>query len=212
MKNYEAIIWDIDGTLLNTAEGLSKAYQHCIRELNLPEKSAEELASYIGPVPQEIFQREFGLSCSAAQHATDIFRAWYKEHGLGLAFPYPGVLEVLQKLQFMGVNQAIATNKRHDYAVEICEIFGIAHYCSPIMGANNANTKSKDDLIFDCLTALRTKRALMIGDTVGDAEAAQKVGIDFLGVNYGYGFREVEGYANFPHDIIPILAREVQYN
>lgn len=202
MRAYEAVIWDIDGTLLNTMEGLSEAYRHCIRELNLPAKRDDELAGFIGPVPQEIFRREFGLMPDEAQRATDVFRTWYKEHGLCLAYPYAGVIDTLRQLKYAGILQAVATNKRQDYAVEICELFGITPYCSPILGPNNTSTKTKADLIRQCVRVLSTQKVIMIGDTPGDAQAAAQAGVDFLGVNYGFGFQEVPGYANTPSDII----------
>lgn len=202
---YDAVIWDIDGTLLHTAEGLCAAYRHCIETLRLPMRSDAALASYIGPVPQEVFRREFGLGAEDAQSAADMFRAWYKENGLRLAYPYPGIPNVLRQVQGLGLRQAVATNKRQDYALEICRIFGISAYCSPILGPDNVSSKTKADLICECLAALQVERAIMIGDTPGDAAAAAKAGVAFLGVNYGFGFHGVAGYVDRPEDILKFL-------
>ena len=205
MKRYDTIVWDVDGTLLNTAEGLIAAWQYSIETLGLPSRSKEELARFIGPVPQEIFQREFAMDAVQAQRATDIFRNWYKEHGLVMAHLYDGIPEVLHSLKEAGYKQAIATNKRQDYAKKICEIFGIDAYCSPILGPDNVTVKSKSGLILDCLSDLRSNRAIMIGDTEGDKKAADEVHVDFLGVNYGFGFHSISGYANTPREILKLL-------
>ncbi len=204
---YKTIVWDIDGTLLNTLDGLVSAYQYTIEQLNLPEKSHEEVATFIGPTPQTIFVAKFGLSEIDAQKAADVFRERYKNVDLLKAEPYSNSLSVLEKLANIGYRQAVATNKRQDYAVDICKYFGIDKYCQPIYGADNFNKLSKADLIKKCLKDLNVadNQAVMVGDTLGDKKAAKQAGVDFIGVNYGSGFKDVDGYANSPNDILNLL-------
>ena len=207
---YRALVWDIDGTLLNTLEGLVAAYQYTIAKLNLPEKTYEEIATFIGPTPQTIFVSKFGLSEIEAQKAADIFRDRYKNVDLLKAKPYSDLLSVLEKLSGIGYKQAVATNKRQDYAVDICRHFGIDKYCRPIYGADNFNKLSKAELIKKCLNDLEVtnNQAVMIGDTLGDKTAAEQAGVDFIGVNYGFGFKNIEGYANSPSEILGLLKDE----
>lgn len=204
---YKALVWDIDGTLLNTLKGLVAAYQYTIEQLNLPEKSDEEIATFIGPTPQTIFVSKFGLSEIDAQKAADVFRNRYKNVDLFKAEPYPNLLSVLEKFSDIGYRQAVATNKRQDYAIDICKYFGMDKYCKPIFGADNFNKLSKADLIKNCLKDLKIEenQAVMIGDTLGDKTAAEQAGVDFIGVNYGFGFKNIEGYANSPVDILDLL-------
>lgn len=204
---YRALVWDIDGTLLNTLEGLVAAYQYTIAKLKLPEKSYEEIATFIGPTPQTIFVSKFGLSEIEAQKAADVFRDRYKNVDLLKAEPYPNLLSVLEKLSKIGYKQAVATNKRQDYAVDICKHFGIDKYCQPIYGADNFNKLSKAELIKNCLKDLEVadNQAVMIGDTLGDKKAAEQAAVGFIGVNYGFGFKNIEGYANSPADILDVL-------
>ena len=200
----KAVIWDVDGTLLNTQEGLTAAYRYTIEQCHLPTKTDEELSSFIGPTPQTIFMTHFGLNEEDAQHAANIFRERYKSHDLFKAFLYPGVEEVLSSLDEAGIQQAIATNKRQDYATEICELFGLDDYCAPIIGADNENKLTKADIIKKCLEELEISdpsSVVMIGDTEGDKQAAQAASVQFLGVNYGFGFRNIPGYANSPEEI-----------
>ena len=204
---YKALVWDIDGTLLNTLEGLVSAYQYTIAKLNLSEKSFEEIAAFIGPTPQVIFTSRFGLSEDEAQKAADVFRERYKNFDLLKAEPYPNLLSVLEELSEIGYVQAVATNKRQDYAVDICKHFGINKYCNPIYGVDNFNKSSKADLIKKCLMDLSVagNQAVMIGDTLGDKTSAEQAGVDFIDVNYGFGFKNVDGYANFPSEILDLL-------
>lgn len=201
---HKLALWDVDGTLLDTRAGLVAAYRYTLAELKLPEKTDAEICSYIGPTPQTVFQTRFGLDVAQAQIAANVFRERYKTHDLLKATVYDGVYDVMESLRARGVKQAIATNKRQDYATEICEHFGFDKYCFPIVGADNDNKLTKADLIKQCLQTLNVadlSSAVMIGDTDGDKNAAETVGVGFVGVNYGFGFSGVEGYADAPEKI-----------
>ena len=205
---YKLVIWDIDGTLLNTFEGLIASYQYALRQMALPEKTDEEVKRFIGPSPATIFKEKFGLSPEEAQRGSDIFRTRYKEHDLYKAYPYEGVLEVMQTLKDEGVLQAIATNKRQDYAVDIIRHFGMDAFCSPILGTNNESTLTKTQMIEKCVQSLGIPdrhQAVMIGDTPGDRNAAVAAGVSFVGVNYGFGFSDGEGYADTPTELLEYL-------
>lgn len=117
-------------------------------------------------------------------------------------------MEVLATLKEKGCRQAIATNKRQDYAEGIIQHFGMGKFCSPIYGAANTNKYTKSQLIEKCLQDLGVKnrsQAVMIGDTTNDRDSAAEVGIDFIGVNYGFGFKEVEEYASSPNELLNFL-------
>ena len=202
---YDLVIWDIDGTLLNTEEGLVCSYQHTINKLNLPTKSVNEIKSFIGPIPQTVFINKFALTPDKAQEASDIFRNRYKNYDLLKAYPYEGILEVLQYIKSQSIKQAIATNKRQDYAIDICKYFCIDNFCNPILGPDNITSKTKADLIKDCIIATNAKKIVMIGDTNGDKQAAENAGVNFIGVNYGFGFGNIDGYANIPSEILKKL-------
>ena len=200
----KCLIWDIDGTLLNTAEGLLASYKYALCQFGLPELPDEEIFSFIGPSPQTVFMEKFHLTKEQAQHGADIFRERYRNHDLLKAKPYAGILDVLSFFHCSGFKQAIATNKRYDYAVDICRYFGIHHYCFPILGTDNTSCIGKAGLILRCLETIgQTDKtmAVMIGDTQGDKKAAEEAGISFLGVSYGFGLSEKTVYAATPADI-----------
>ena len=140
-----------------------------------------------------------------SNEAANIFRDRYKNHDLLKAYPYDGILEVLQYIKSKGIKQAIATNKRQDYATDICKHFGIDKFCKPILGPDNVTSKTKADLIKDCIATTNARNVVMIGDTNGDKQAAEIAGIDFIGVNYGFGFDNIDGYADIPSDILKKL-------
>lgn len=200
----KTVLWDVDGTLLNTQEGLTAAYRYTIEQCQLPFKTDKQISSFIGPTSQTVFMTHFDLNKEAAQYVAEIFRERYKSHDLFKAFLYNGIKDILEHLQKEGIQQAIATYKRQDYATEICEHFGLDDYCSPIVGADSENKLTKADLINKCLETLEISdptSVVMIGDTEGDKQASQIAGVHFLGVNYGYGFRNVPDYADSVKEI-----------
>lgn len=208
---YKYVIWDIDGTLLDTREGLIFAYKWTFEQLKINPLSNEEILHLIGPTPVTIFKEKFGLNDDKAQQAGDLFRERYKNYDLYKAKLYDGILDVLKILSANGVKQAIATNKRQDYAMLICQYFGIDKYCSPIYGADNGNQLTKNKLILATLSDMNAdfSQSIMIGDTIGDRKAAEEANINFIGVNYGFGFKNIEGYVNSPLEILDKLDTEL---
>ena len=208
MNKYRLVIWDIDGTLLDTHKGVSTALRYALKQFNISKTEAEIMAMVHTPKIKEAFIEIAGMDESVAEQATDIFRTRYKEADLFKASVYEGILDVLETIKARGIPQAIATNKRQDYATEICYHFGLDRYCHPIVGGDRYNQRTKADLIQDCLNELSlvpSPEIVFIGDMPADREAAQTVGIDFIGVNYGFGFRNGAEYANSPEEILKKL-------
>ena len=112
---------------------------------------------------------------------------------------------MLQICAQKGIKQAIATNKRQDCANKICSHFGIDKFCNPIYGGDRYNTLSKSDLIKKCLDFYSIRdlsSAVMVGDTDSDRNSAQDVGINFIGVNYGFGFKNITSYSSSSKEIL----------
>lgn len=194
---HTAVVWDVDGTLLNTREGVVSAAKYVLEHLKFDGALAGQVVVF--PKIKDAFKELFDMNEEQACRATVLFRERYKTRDLLKATVYDGVYDVMEALRARGVKQAVATNKRQDYATEICEHFGFDKYCFPIVGADNDNKLTKADLIKKCLQTLGVadaSSAVMIGDTNGDKTAAETVGVDFIGVNYGFGFHGVAGYAD----------------
>ena len=197
--NYSTVIWDIDGTLINSKEGLVSSYHYTIDKLNLEKKTDQELASYIGPTPQTNFLTHFNMDKISAQAAADIFREYYKTKDLFKAYVYDGIDYILENLKKADIHQAIATNKREDYAIDIIKHFGLDKYFDTIHGADNNNKLTKKDLINNCLSDLNTRpeETIFIGDSASDGIAAAEAGCQFIAVTYGFGFKNSNDTARF---------------
>ena len=197
----KAILFDLDGTLLDTTEGVLESAAHAARQLDLPALPHDTMLKFVGPPIQDSFKVHYGLDEESAQKAAELFRSYYKEKALLKATPYPGLIETLAQLQKTGYVLGVATYKREDYALTILEHFGIAPFCRSMHGADNFNHLSKADIVNLCLTELGAARAdsVLVGDTAHDAKGAALAGIDFIGVTFGFGFKtkeDVDAFAN----------------
>lgn len=201
MKKYEMVIFDVDGTLLDTTEGVLNAVRYAIETAGLPKLSEDVLRTFIGPPIQDSFGEAYHIEDKQyLQELAGIFRGRYKDCELLKAYPYEGIYEVFDGLSAAGIKPAIATYKREDYARIIMQHFGFDRYTDIIFGADHENKLKKKDIICKCLEAynqLPAEAAIMVGDTEHDALAARMLGMDFLGVTYGFGFKTQEELAEY---------------
>lgn len=215
---YKLIIFDVDGTLLDTSEGLLASTIYMIDQLGYEMPDEQVLLSFVGPRIQDSVERVFGLQGEKLQEAVSIFRNHYKEKEVLHARPYDGIYDVLSVLKERGVHIAVATNKRQDFTDELMTKYNFSSYMEGIYGTDMAGRLSKTDLINRCLKRFPDccpQNAVMVGDSYYDAEAAHASGVDFVGVTYGFGFTEEKdlekwpytGIASSPRELINILVR-----
>lgn len=198
-----AVIFDVDGTLLDTTEGVLSSVKYTIAAHRLPAVAKEELLSFIGPPIQDSFARQYGLEGAVLQELASTFRERYKEGDVLKALPYEGIYEVCDELMRRGIAIAIATYKRQDYAEKIMRHFHFDRYTDIIYGADHENKLKKADIIRMCLEAagVEPAEAVMVGDTEHDALGAAAAGMDFIAVTYGFGFRKKEDAMRFEHTL-----------
>ena len=196
---FRGVLFDLDGTLLDTAEGVLASVQYTIETMGYPSLPDEILRAFIGPPVKQSLIRAYGISEEEAQKATQVFRGRYKEHDLFRAVPYPGIPELLKRLRSGGFLIGVATLKREDYAISLLEHFGIAALCDSICGSDFDSKMSKCDVILKCLQKLQLAAhdAVLIGDTASDGEGARLAGVPFIAVTYGFGPVDREGWNPF---------------
>lgn len=194
--SLKGVIFDLDGTLLDTSEGIIDAVKYTIRKLNYSELEDNKIKEFIGPPIQKSFEKFFNCSISEAQEAANIFRNYYKTNSLLKASPYPGIYELLSYIKENGCALAVATYKREDYALELLKEFGFDDYCSVMHGADNMNEMTKADIIKLCIEELgiEAEETIYVGDTEGDYLGARECGMGFVGVSYGFGFTDKSQY------------------
>lgn len=193
MGSYSCVLFDLDGTLMDTSSGIMRATDHIIKRFHLPDISEERKRGFIGPPIQKSFQEQYGFDQERAWELATIWREVYKEEFLLDAVPYDGIYDLLQHMREKGIKTCVATNKREDYAVKLLSKFSFTPLFDCVVGSDFEGIRNKSDIIRICMKrvgAADPTRCLMIGDTIGDMVAAKETGVDFLGVTYGFGFSE----------------------
>lgn len=219
MKKYDLVVFDLDGTLLDTSEGVLAAVRHTIKTLNFPMLSEEKISTFIGPPIQESFAVQYGLQGEILQKIATVFRNQYKDVDLLKAAPYNGIYELLKTLNADGIMSAVATYKREDYALTLLNHYEFGKYMKSMHGADNENRLKKQDIIQMCIAESGIgdyDRVVMVGDTVHDAIGAEKLGVDFIGVTYGFGFKKMEeelsvkniGFVSHPLEILNLVEKD----
>ena len=204
MSQYKYLLFDMDGTLVNSAIGILAAVQYTQARLCLPVLEQKALVSFLGPPLKTSFQSAYSMDEASAIAATDVFREYYSAKGRFECKLYPGIKENLARWQQKGYALYVATSKPTVFARQIAEQLGIYGYFVDVVGSNLDNTRScKQDVIQYILEQVPAPKTsfLMIGDKSHDIIGAKACGIDSVGVTYGFGSYEELAHEK-PIDIV----------
>lgn len=187
----KSILFDLDGTLTDSGEGIINSVIPALEHFGIPVPSKEELRVFVGPPLHDTFVK-FGVPEDMADEAIRIYRTRYIPIGIFENSPYPGIQELLQKLHQDGFRLFVATSKPEFMAVQVLEHFNLAHYFTRICGATTDRSRStKDAVIAYLLEQLSGNDPIvMVGDTKFDVLGAAVHGIPCIGVSWGYGTRQ----------------------
>ena len=198
---YKAILFDLDGTLTESGEGITKCVQYALEKLGKPEENLKKLEVFIGPPLMEQFMKYAGLDEETAVKAVKYYRERYSNVGIFENKPYPGVENMLQELKRKKYILAVASSKPEDYVKQILDHFHLTEYFDEIVGSemNGART-SKSEVIEEALKRInmsdKRNEVLMVGDKEHDVLGARAAGLDCVAVAYGYGTQEELTEAN----------------
>lgn len=202
---HKSILFDLDGTLTDSGEGIINCAVFALEHFGLPVPSREEMRVFVGPPLHETFVK-FGVPADQAEEAVRVYRTRYLPIGKFENTPYPGVRELLEKLCSDGHRLYVATSKPETTSVEILEHFDLAKYFTRICGASmDLSRNSKADVIAYLLAQCGdAQNAVMVGDTAFDVIGAAAHGISTIGVSWGYGKvedMEKAGAAGIAHTV-----------
>lgn len=211
------VLFDLDGTLLDTSRGILESIQHTIHVMGLRALTEEELLSFIGPPLRRSFKETCGCTEEESRRATTVFRTHYQAGAVLHAALYDGMLETCKTLERHGVRMGVATNKPQRFADALMKEFGLDALCRPVCGADESGNLSKADLIRLCMEQMGAspEQTVLVGDTDNDAEGAAQAGVGFLAVTYGFGFKTAAdlkgipciGVADKPAQIADLIAQ-----
>ena len=208
------ILFDLDGTLTNPKEGITKCVQHALRHFGI-ERDCEELVEFIGPPLKEQFMKYASLSEKDGEKAVKIYRERFAPIGIFENEIYDGIIPMMQTLKEAGKVMVIATSKPEIFARKIADKYGITPYIDDLFGSElDGRNTDKALVIKNAMKKLGADKenTIMVGDREHDVIGAKKNGIKCIGVTYGFA-REGElqksgasALANSPYALLEILS------
>lgn len=187
----KAILFDLDGTLTDSGEGIMKCAQLALEHFGIHVADYHDLRVFVGP-PLDMMFIKHGVPADKTDEAIAVYRSRYLTVGKFENFPYPGIAEMLDKLKKLGYKLYVATSKPEPPSVEIIEHFGLDQYFDRVCGATfDGSRSSKADVISYLLDLNgRADEVIMVGDTAFDVIGAKAHNIPCIGVAWGYGLVE----------------------
>ncbi len=193
MKNYETVLFDLDGTLTDPGEGVTNSVAYALEKFGISVSDKRELYRFIGPPLLYSFENFYGFSESDAKKALGYYREYYSKTGIFQNAIYDGIKELLSDLKKSGKKLVVATSKPEHFAKIVLEHFDILKYFDFLGGASLDESRSEKNEVMEYAVKtcnIDTSRAIMIGDRHFDIDGAKLFGMDSIGVLFGYGTRE----------------------
>ena len=188
---YQYILFDLDGTLTDPREGITKSVQYALAKMGIEEPDLSALEHFIGPPLYDEFRRCYDFDDVQAKQAVAAYRERFSVDGWKENILFDGVPAMLKTLRAAGKTLAIASSKPTLFVEKILELFEIASYFDVVSGATlDGSISTKAQVVEQALTLLSVKdhkSAVLVGDRMHDVEGARSCGIDCVGVTFGFG-------------------------
>ncbi|MBU1853945.1 MAG: HAD-IA family hydrolase [Candidatus Omnitrophica bacterium] len=204
MRYIEFIIFDLDGTLVDSRKDIVNAVNFTLKNIGLKEKTIEEISSYIGTGVEDLIGKSLGVKKgNLFNKALSVFEEYYSNHSTDNSILYPNVIEVLE--YFKNKRKVIATNRKRKFALLTLKTLGINYYFEDIIGGDDLACMKPSSCPLDrTINKFRMDKdkAIIVGDMHLDVLAGKEAGILTCGVTYGIGKREyiIESMPDFMID------------
>ena len=214
MKRYKAVIFDLDGTLLNTLEDLTDAVNHVMRQFNYPEHTIEEIRSFVGNGIKLLIERSLpdGKDNPEFDKIFSEFKLYYTSHCQIKTRPYDGIMELIAALKEQGYKLAIVSNKNQSAVTELNNIYFSDYISTAIGEKEGVRKKPAPDTVIKALSELciSSDDAVYVGDSDVDRETAENSNMDCISVTWGFRDRKLLESLN-PYAIIDKPAELLNY-
>ena len=214
---YQYILCDLDGTLTDSSEGITKSVQYALDKMGIHEPDLKPLERFIGPPLYDEFRRSYGFDDAEAKQAIDFYRERFGVVGWKENLLYDGIPELLKALTEAGKTLSTASSKPAFFIDKIVKYFDIEQFFTVVAGATlDGSIGTKTQVVQQALERLNVQdrsQAVLIGDRLHDVEGARACGIDCIGVTFGFGSREELESAGANHvvdrvdELLPLLVR-----
>lgn len=194
MKIYNNIFFDVDGTIINPKEGITKSVQYALEKFNINISDLDDLECFIGPPLYESFKKYYNFNDNNIELAVKYYREYYKKYGIKKNNLYDGIINVFEELKRKNKRLIIATSKPQSFTEEILKDHDIYRYFDFVSAATLDSTRiKKEDIIKFAIDKLKIDSmddCIMIGDKKQDIIGANINQMDSIGVLYGFGTLE----------------------
>jgi len=212
---YEAVIFDLDGTLLDTLEDLRSSVNHALRLHGFPERSYEEIRTFVGNGVRNLMLKAVPAGTEGAlfEQVFSDFKSYYAEHWCELTCPYSGIEEIVQELHSRGVKLAVVSNKSDAEVKKLCAEFFGPFILSAVGERPGIARKPAPDSVLHTLEELGVSReqTLYVGDSEVDVRTAHNAGLDCASVTWGFRTRDelkeagAELFIDRPSELLKLL-------
>lgn len=212
---YTYAFFDLDGTLTNSAPGITRSVQYALRKFGIKPPPEKHLTVFVGPPLAQSFSKYFGMDDEQSRTAVDYYREYYRAKGMLGNEVYEGIPSLLETLNARGVICVLATCKPHIFANKILSHFGLDKFFALVSGPELDGTRGeKHEVIAHAIEQMSIpdpRQILMIGDRDNDVLGAAHHAIDCAGVLWGFGSREelqeagAKHLCALPHDVLSLF-------
>lgn len=217
MIKYTTVLFDLDGTIIDSGEGVTNSVSYALERLGVEVKEKCALTRFIGPPLVYSFKNFYGFDEETTTKAISLYREYYTDKGITEGYIYEGTEELLKTLKSANKRLILATSKPELFAKRILDDAGLSKYFDFIAGASldEKTRHTKEQVIEYAIkeASIDTSSSIMVGDRFYDIEGARAYGMPCIGVTYGYGAREeLEKYkalyiAEKPEDVAEFLLK-----
>jgi phosphoglycolate phosphatase len=216
MANFDYVIFDFDGTVADTGEGILKSLQYSFKAMGDEEPDLEDLKKFIGPPVFYSYTHFYGISEDKVDDYVRKYRERYREKGIYESRVYDGLKELIISLKEKNIKVGIASSKPENLIYSVADYLEITNLFDAIVGVKSDNSKhsTKAGLIAQAMTDLGAtdkNKVLMVGDRLFDIDGAHEAGIKCCGALWGYGDEEefrahnADFIAKAPENILSII-------
>lgn len=220
MKQYQYIFWDLDGTIINSYEGVINCLNYALKQFGIQIEDREIARKFIGPPLRESLPKYAGISENQVEEVVRIYRERYIPIGVFECELFPDVAETIDRFRKAGKIQVLSSSKPEGQCHDVLRKVGLEDKMDLIVGASlDGRIDTKIQVLNEAFRRLEERdpsfareKVVLIGDTRYDAIGAREAGIDCIGITYGFGTREelIEHGVIAVYDDLPLLARDLE--
>lgn len=222
MRKYDTVIFDMDGTLLNTIEDIVDGVNYILKKHVYPERTFDEIRSFVGNGSARLMEQSLpgGTNNPDFEKCLNEYKQYYLENNNIKTSPYEGIMELLEELKNMNYKIAIVSNKNDDNIKELSRIYFGDYIKIAIGESNNIKRKPAADMVFCALEQLKSniENAVYIGDSEVDIYTAKNANMPCVSVCWGFREKEflvkqgAEYLIDEPHELLEFLGEEYELN